>query len=86
MIIDLVTVLGLVAATFTTIAFIPQVIKTARTKSTKDISKGMFTLMSSASFLWLIYGFLIGSLPVIIANVALLILSTMILSYKLKYT
>ncbi len=85
MIIDLVTVLGLVAATFTTIAFIPQVITTARTKSTKDISKGMFTLMSSASFLWLIYGFLISSLPVIIANLALLILSTIILSYKLKY-
>ena len=85
MIIDLVTVLGLVAATFTTIAFIPQVIKTARTKSTKDISKAMFTLMSSASFLWLIYGFLIGSLPVIIANLFLLILSTIILTYKLKY-
>ena len=85
MIIDLVTVLGLVAATLTTIAFIPQVIKTARTKSTKDISKVMFALMSSASFLWLIYGFLISSLPVILANLFLLILSTIILSYKLRY-
>ncbi len=85
MIIDLVTVLWFVAATLTTLAFIPQVIKTARTKSTKDISKGMFALMSSASFLWLIYGFLISSLPVIIANLALLMLSTIILSYKLKY-
>jgi len=85
MIIDLVTVLGFVAATLTTLAFIPQVIKTARTKSTKDISKGMFALMSSASFIWLIYGFLISSLPVIIANLFLLILSTIILTYKLKY-
>lgn len=85
MIIDLVTVLGLVAAAFTTIAFIPQAIKTARTKSTKDISKGMFTLMSSASLLWLIYGFLISSLPVILANLFLLIFSTIILSYKLRY-
>lgn len=85
MIIDLVTVLGFVAATLTTLAFIPQVIKTARTKSTKDISKSMFALMSSASFLWLIYGFLISSLPVILANLFLLILSTIILTYKLKY-
>ncbi len=85
MIIDLVTVLGFVAATLTTLAFIPQAIKTARTKSTKDISKGMFTLMSSASFLWLIYGFLISSLPVILANLFLLIFSTIILSYKLRY-
>ena len=85
MIIDLVTALGLVAAALTTVAFIPQAIKVSRTKSTKDISTGMFALMSSASFLWLIYGFLISSLPVIIANLALLMLSTIILSYKLKY-
>ena len=79
------TLLGLMAGTLTTIAFVPQVIQTWRTKSTHDISLIMFVAFSSGVFLWLVYGLLIHSWPVIIANVATLALASIILGLKLKY-
>lgn len=78
-------ILGYVAGTLTTIAFLPQVIQTWKTKSTKDISLGMFVSFCTGVFLWLIYGILIDSYPVIIANVATLALAMIILSLKIKY-
>lgn len=78
-------ILGYVAGTLTTIAFLPQVIQTWKTKSTKDISLVMFVTFCTGVFLWLIYGFLIGSYPVIIANIATLLLAMIILSLKIKY-
>lgn len=78
-------ILGYVAGTLTTIAFLPQVIQTWKTKSTKDISLGMFVSFCTGVFLWLIYGILIDSYPVIITNVATLALALIILSLKIKY-
>ncbi len=78
-------ILGYVAGALTTIAFLPQVIQTWKTKSTKDISLVMFVTFCTGVFLWLIYGFLIGSYPVIIANIATLLLAMIILSLKIKY-
>lgn len=78
-------ILGYVAGTLTTIAFLPQVIQTWKTKSTKDISLVMFVTFCTGVFLWLIYGFLIGSYPVIIANIATFLLAMIILSLKIKY-
>ncbi len=77
--------LGLIAGAFTTIAFVPQVLRTYRTRSTKDISLGMFALFSTGVLLWLIYGINLHSWPVILANVATLVLSLVILYFKLRY-
>ncbi|MGF1481469.1 MAG: SemiSWEET transporter [Cyanophyceae cyanobacterium] len=82
---DFVTVLGLLAGSLTTMAFLPQVIQTWTTKSTKDISLGMFLTFCTGVLLWLIYGIAIRDLPVIAANAVTLILASTILGFKLKY-
>ncbi len=80
-----ITILGLVAAACTTISFLPQVIKVWKTKSTKDISLGMFSLMTIGLFLWLYYGILTIQIPIILANAISFILALIILIFKLKY-
>ena len=82
---DAPTLLGLIAGSLTTLAFVPQVLKTWRTKSGNDISLGMFLLFSTGVLLWLIYGILIDALPVILANGLTLLLSVAILLLKLRY-
>lgn len=82
---DLVTIIGLVAGFLTTISFLPQVIKTWRSKSAKDISLLMFLSFCLGVLLWIIYGLLLGELPIIIANVITLILAGTILFFKFKY-
>jgi MtN3 and saliva related transmembrane protein len=81
----MVTALGLLAGILTTLAFVPQVLKTWRTRSTADISLAMFVTFTAGVFTWLIYGLLIGDLPVIIANSVTLLLAATILFFKLKY-
>lgn len=80
-----IAILGYLAGTLTTVAFLPQVIQTWKTKSTKDISLGMFVSFCTGVFLWLIYGFLIESSPVIVTNLATFLLAMIILSLKIKY-
>jgi len=77
--------LGLVAGTLTTIAFIPQVVKTWKTRYTRDISFGMFMIFSVGTFLWLLYGIRIGAVPVVIANAVTFGLSLTILLFKIRY-
>ena len=77
--------LGLVAGAFTTLAFVPQVAKTWRSKYTRDISLGMFVIFSIGLLLWLLYGIQIGSTPIVIANGITLGLSVTILLFKIKY-
>jgi MtN3 and saliva related transmembrane protein len=77
--------IGILAGILTTSAFLPQVVKTIRTKSTKDISLGMFSVTATGLALWLTYGILAGALPVIIANAFSLPLCLTILAYKLRY-
>lgn len=79
------TTLGLVAGTLTTIAFFPQVIKTWRSRSAKDISLGMFSTFSAGVFLWMLYGIHIGSVPIIVSNVVTLVLALTILLFKLRF-
>ena len=76
--------IGFIAAFCTTVSFIPQSIKVYKTKKTNDISLGMFILMSTGVALWIAYGFLIASAPVIIANVVTLMLAAYILVMKVK--
>jgi MtN3 and saliva related transmembrane protein len=80
----LVTLLGLVAATLTTVAFVPQVVKTWRTGSTHDISLGMFAILCAGVAAWLVYGALIGDLPLILANAVTLVLAGTILYFKVR--
>lgn len=82
---DFIEILGFIAGSLTTTAFLPQVIKTWKTKSTKDISLEMFLILSIGIFLWLLYGIFIKSLPVIFANAITLILASIILFFKIRY-
>ena len=78
-------ILGMLAGTLTTVSFVPQVIKTWRSRSAGDISFGMFLLFSLGVVLWLMYGLAIHSLPVIVSNVVTLALSLSIISMKLHF-
>jgi len=78
-------VFGSLAGTLTTVAFLPQAIKTWKTRSARDISLGMFTLFAAGVFLWIVYGIGIGSVPVIIANTITFVLAVTILVFKIKY-
>ena len=76
---------GFAAATMTTVAFVPQVLRIVRTRSAHDISWWMFGIISLAAALWLGYGLLLGALPVVIANVVTLALAATILALKWRY-
>ncbi|MDF5718553.1 MAG: SemiSWEET transporter, partial [Rhizonema sp. NSF051] len=76
---DFITVLGLAAATLTTFAFLPQLIKTWQTKSAKDVSYSMLIAFNLGVFLWLIYGFYLQALPIILANSVTLFFNIIIL-------
>ncbi len=82
---DFVTVLGLAAATLTTIAFLPQMFKTWQTKSAKDVSFVMLVTFNIGVFLWLIYGIYLQALPIILANSVTLFFNLIILWLKIKY-
>lgn len=82
---DFVTLLGLAAATLTTSAFLPQLIKTWKSKSAKDVSLQMLIIFCSGVFLWLVYGIYLKSLPIILANLLTLIFNLIIVTLKIKY-
>jgi len=73
------------AAICTTGSFLPQVIRAWRTRSTRDVSALMFILLVTGNSLWLVYGALIGDLPLVIANLVTLALVGIILTLKLRY-
>ena len=77
-------ILGFTAAICTTIAFIPQAVKVYRTKHTKDISLGMFSLLNLGFVLWLIYGIILNSYPIILANAVTIIFAVYILITKIR--
>lgn len=76
--------MGYLAAFCTTIAFIPQAIKVYKSKHTKDISLGMFSLLNAGFILWLWYGILIISYPIIIANSITIVIAVYIFITKLR--
>lgn len=79
------TLLGLVAAFFTTASSLPQLIKSLKTKKTKDLSMPMLVMICLGVLLWLIYGILIRNLPIIVANSTSLVFFSTILFLKIKY-
>jgi MtN3 and saliva related transmembrane protein len=82
---NLTILLGLVAACCTTFAFVPQVAKAWRTRSTADISLSMFSMMTFGIVLWLIYGLIQTDIPLIAANLVTLLLSGTMLYLKLRH-
>lgn len=79
------TIIGFLAAFFTTVAFLPQAIKVLKTKSAQDISLLMYLIFCTGALLWLIYGFLIHSYPLIVANAITFFFAGMTLFLKIKY-
>lgn len=77
--------LGISAGILTTISFLPQVIKTWKSRSAKDLSLGMFSLFCLGVVLWLAYGILVSDIPVIIANLMTLVLASTLLFFKLSF-
>lgn len=81
---DPVSALGFAAGILTTIAFVPQLVKAIKSRSTKDLSLPMLLIFTAGVLLWLLYGVAISSLPVITANGVTLLLAGWILVLKLR--
>ena len=77
--------IGLAAAFCTTIAFMPQVIRAWRTRSTTDLSLSMFLVFTTGIFLWFVYGLILRDIPLIAANGTTFVLSGTILYLKLRH-
>ena len=77
--------IGYLAATLTTVAFVPQVWQIWRTKHTKDISLRMYVLFTAGIAAWLTYGLLIGAWPVVVANAVTFVLAGAVLVLKLRH-
>ncbi|TCZ89038.1 SemiSWEET transporter [Lysobacter sp. N42] len=77
--------LGYVGATLTTLSFIPQAVMTIRTRDTRGISLGMYSVFTVGVACWLAYGIALGSWPMILSNIVTLVLSSTILAMKLRY-
>ncbi|MBC7950272.1 MAG: SemiSWEET transporter [Rhodospirillaceae bacterium] len=73
---------GATAACLTTLAFVPQVVKTLKTRHTRDISLSMWVLFCAGVALWLVYGVLMAAWPIILANAATLVLGGTVLAVK----
>lgn len=82
---DYISVIGFIAGTFTTASFLPQAFKIYRSKQTRDLSLPMYVILFIGVILWVVYGVLVMSLPVIIANSVVISLNLYILLMKIKH-
>ena len=82
---NLIDLIGTLAACLTTCSFLPQVIKTFRTKDVSGISLAMYGAFTCGVALWLAYGLMLGAWPIIIANAITLSLALSIFVMKLRY-
>lgn len=77
--------IGFIAAILTTISFLPQVLKVWQTRSARDVSLGMYLLFTVGVLLWLVYGLLLQSWPIILSNLITLLLAGLVLAMKLRF-
>ena len=84
--IDFITTLGLTAGVLTTIAYLPQLIKTWQSKSANDLSWSTLIILCTGIVLWLVYGFSVHDVPIIAANIVTLLLASVILILKIRYS
>lgn len=82
---DLIFLIGVIAAVLTTAAFVPQVIKAHLSKHTQDLSLLTYLLFVAGIILWIIYGTALRSVPILAANSVTLILSLYLIFLKIKY-
>jgi len=82
---NITTIIGLIAAFCTTAFFLPQALQTIKTKDTKGISLSMYSLFTFGTVLWLTFGIMSTIYPIMIANGITLVLALIILTYKIKY-
>jgi MtN3 and saliva related transmembrane protein len=78
-------ILGFLAAVCTTASFVPQVWHILKTRDTRAISLMMYLLFTVGVGLWLVYGIMIGSTPVVAANSITLVLALVILTCKVRW-
>lgn len=81
--VDFVAVIGLIAAFLTTAAYVPQTLRTIRSKSTKDLSLSTFSMLFVGTLMWLTYGIYLNNLPIILSNIITSSLTGIILGMKL---
>lgn len=77
--------LGVAAGVLTTIAFVPQVLRVWRTRTARDLSLATFSIFTLGVALWLAYGVMIASLPIVLANAVTLLLAGSILVMKIAF-
>lgn len=77
--------IGYAAAVLTTLAFIPQTLHSWRTRDLTGVSLGMYSLFTVGVGLWLVYGVVLGSWPIIVANAVTLTLAGTVLFLKLRH-
>lgn len=82
---DIQDLIGYIAATLTTVSFVPQAWKTFRSRDVSGISLGMYALFTTGVALWLVYGLALGNLPITVANAITLALALAVLAMKLRY-
>lgn len=85
MTIDTPRIIGLIAGILTTASLLPQLIRTIKTKSAKDLSLGMFLFFVLGIICWLTYGIMVQEWPIIAANIITLIMAVILLVCKIKY-
>ena len=78
-------ILGFVAAILTTLCWLPQAVRTIRTRETRSLSLAAQAALTVGVVLWLAYGLLIGNAPIIFSNAISLVLVATILAMKLRY-
>ncbi|MCB0707097.1 MAG: SemiSWEET family sugar transporter [Saprospiraceae bacterium] len=78
--------LGMLAGTLTTIAFVPQVIQTWKTKSADGLSFGMLIIFNLGVFLWFCYGIMQNDAPLMITNGVVIFLALLLLYFKIRFT
>jgi len=77
--------IGYIAASLTTLSFLPQALHTFRTRDVSGISLGMYGMFTVGVALWLVYGLLLSAWPIVVANAVTLALALAILVMKLRY-
>ncbi len=77
--------IGYIAALFTTFSLLPQIIRIWKLKEAKDISLFMPLMVCIGAVLWIVYGILIGEVPVIAANAVALLVALTTLFISIKY-
>ena len=77
--------IGAVAGTLSTVAFVPQAWRIWKTRSARDLSLPMYLIFTSGVALWLVYGLLLGAVPIIVCNGLTLLLAGAVLAMKLRF-